>query len=224
MEQRTEEHGSRPAGGGYFAGFAPWIVFDVVASPSTWEYASLAALVTAVLLGRPSAGRGGWKILDVAGIAFFAVMSLLALFLGRDDLEWLETYAQPISSGVLAVVAFGSLLFDPFTAQYARESTPRQYWDSPVFRRVNRLLTAVWGLVFAVIAVLGVVAVHVEGGDDWLNWVIPVALIAAAFTFSSRYPDSVRRRTAVDGARAGGGATAGAGVRDDRGGGPGRPG
>ncbi|MFD0532268.1 hypothetical protein ACFQ1I_46080 [Kitasatospora arboriphila] len=45
--------GSTGAGrsGGYFAGFAPWIVFDVVASPSTWEYASLAALVTAVLLG-----------------------------------------------------------------------------------------------------------------------------------------------------------------------------
>ncbi|WP_263101807.1 hypothetical protein [Kitasatospora sp. DSM 101779] len=197
----------------------------MVASPSTWEFAALAGLVTAVLLGRPAAGRGGWKILDVAGIAFFAVMSLLALVLGRDDLTWLETYAQVISSGVLAVVAFGSLLFDPFTAQYARESTPRQYRDSPVFRQVNRTLTAVWGLVFAVIAVLGVVAVHVDQGDDWLNWVIPIALITAAFTFTARYPDAVRRRMSADRAAAGGegtaGAggegTAGAGLRDGRG-------
>jgi hypothetical protein len=40
------------------------------------------------------------------------------------------------------------LLFVPFTEQYARESVPRQFWDSPRFKRINRQLTALWGWVF----------------------------------------------------------------------------
>ncbi|MEV6205831.1 hypothetical protein [Kitasatospora sp. NPDC051914] len=193
-----EGRGERPAGRsiGYFAGIAPWVVFDVVAGPSTWEYAALAALVTGVVLGWPTGGRRGWKLLNVVGIAFFAVMTVLALVLDQQDLDWLETYAQVISSGVLAVVAFASLLFDPFTAQYARESVPEEYWDNPVFRHVNRVLTAVWGLTFALISVLGAIAVHTTGGDDWLNWVIPVVLIVAAVKFTVHYLGAVRRRTA----------------------------
>lgn len=104
--------------------FAPWIIFYVVASLSTWEYAALAALVAAVVLNLPDLRRGSFKALEVAGILFFGVIAVPALLLDRKDMLWLETYAQVLSSSVIAVVALGSMAFVPFTEQYARESTP----------------------------------------------------------------------------------------------------
>ena len=180
--------------GNIFFAFAPWIIFDIVASPSTWKFAALAALVASVVLNLGDIRRGRLKILEVTGIVFFAVLSVLALAVDRHDLIWLETYAQPLANGVIAVVALVSLAFDPFTAQYARETTPREYWDSPVFRHINVVLTAVWSAVFVVIAVLGVVAVQTEGSSDWLNWVIPVALLVLAVRFTERYPDQYAAR------------------------------
>ncbi|QIY65844.1 MULTISPECIES: hypothetical protein [unclassified Streptomyces] len=60
-----------------------------------------------------------------------------------------------MSNGVIAAVALGSLAFTPFTEQYARESVPPGYGDSPVFRRTNRVLTAIRGGVLPVTALLG---------------------------------------------------------------------
>ncbi|MCX5084181.1 hypothetical protein [Streptomyces sp. NBC_00401] len=174
--------------------FAPWIIFDVVASPSTWEYAALAALVAAVVLNLPDLRRGSFKVLEVTGILFFGVMALLALFLDRQDMLWLETYAQVLSSSVIGVVALGSLAFVPFTEQYARETTPQEVWGTPLFRHVNRVLTLVWGGVFVATAVLGLVALHTTSGADWFNWIIPVVLLILAVRFTESYPDQVRER------------------------------
>ncbi|MER5406458.1 hypothetical protein [Streptomyces sp. NPDC002769] len=177
---------------GVFLGFAPWIVFDVVASPSTWKYAALAALVTALVLNVPELRRGSLKVLEAAGVVFFAVLCVLGLVLDRQELIWLETYAQTLSNGVIAAVALGSLAFTPFTEQYARESVPPEYWDSPVFRRTNRVLTAMWGGVFLVTALLGLLALRVRSGVDWLNWVVPIAMLVAAVRFTKWYPEHVR--------------------------------
>jgi hypothetical protein len=108
-----------------FVGFVPWIIFWVVSSPSTWEWATLGALVAAVILAVPSAERGDLKILDVGSIAFFAALSLLAFFLDRAGLDWVEDYSQAISSGALAAIAFGSLMFIPLPSS-TRASPPRR--------------------------------------------------------------------------------------------------
>ncbi|MFF0381637.1 hypothetical protein ACWEIK_16885 [Streptomyces sp. NPDC004673] len=198
VQQATTEQISpkkKPVGtGSVFLSFAPWIIFGVVASPSTWEYAALAALVAALVLSAQDLLHGKIRILDAAGIVFFAVLSVLALALNRSDLLWVETYAQVISNGLVAVVAFVSLLYDPFTAQYARESTPRQYWDSPVFRHINRVLTTYWGVTFAIMTASTWLAIHFPAQDDWFNWVIPIALLVIAVKFTQRYPESYKAR------------------------------
>jgi hypothetical protein len=91
----------------------------------------------------------------------------------------------------LALVMPGSLLVVPFTEQYARESVLRQYWHSPVFRAVNRRISAVFGL-----AVLAAAACHLYAGylgahadlthaaNLALNWVIPVLAILAAINYT----------------------------------------
>ncbi|MEU3861150.1 hypothetical protein AB0F03_27915 [Streptomyces sp. NPDC028722] len=180
--------------GGVFFSFAPWIIFGVVASPSTWEYAALAALIAAIVLSGRDILNGRIRPLDITGIVFFAVLSVLALALDRGQLVWVETYAQVISNGLVALVALGSLFADPFTAQYARESSPRAVWDSPVFRHINRVLTAVWGAVFALMTVSTWLAVRYPAQDDWFNWVVPIALLVVAVKFTEHYPEAYKAR------------------------------
>ncbi|MFI5680142.1 hypothetical protein [Streptomyces cellulosae] len=180
--------------GGVFLSFAPWIIFGVVASPSTWEYAALAALIASIALSGQDLLHGKLRILDVTGIVFFGVLSVLGLALDRGQLLWVETYAQVISNGLVAVVALGSLFVDPFTAQYARESTPREVWNSPVFTHINTVLTAVWGMAFALMTVSTWLAIRFPSQDDWFNWVVPIVLLVWTVKFSQRYPESYKAR------------------------------
>ncbi|MEV4410795.1 hypothetical protein [Catellatospora sp. NPDC049609] len=177
-----------------FRGFVPWIVFWVVSGPSTWEYAVVGALAAAVILLIPSHGQGGIKLLEIVTVVFFAALTVAGLVLDRERLMWLETYSQAIASGVLAVVVLGSLLFTPFTEQYAREQVPQRLWSTPAFKRVNRTLTLVWGLTFLACALLGMVAQQDRGGSAWLTWIVPIVLVAGAFKFTAWYPDHVRAR------------------------------
>jgi hypothetical protein len=189
-------------------GFIPWILFWVIGGPSTWETATIAALLASIAvlaLGldfRPAAGPGRWraalahlKLLDAATVLFFAGMTVAAIVTSRPDVTELDRYAQVISSGALALIALGSMAAGhPFTVDYAREQTPRQYWHTPVFRQVNQVLTGAWAAVFAVCAGLGLWAqqTSVKGLRDWLNWYIPIILIVIAFRFTKWYPDRVR--------------------------------
>ncbi len=184
-------HSGRSGSNLYF-GFAPWIVFAVVASPSTWEFAALAALIVSVVLARPDFRRHDVKLLDVAGIVFFAVLSLLALFLDRSDMSDIEKYASVISSAALAVIAFGSMLFVPFTEQYARDTTPKEFWDRPLFKKINRVLTLLWGVTFVATGVFAYIAVEVSDGKAWFNWILPIVALVAMVKFTEWYPEHAK--------------------------------
>lgn len=177
---------------GIFLGFAPWIVFGVIAAPSTLAWAALAALVCSLVLAVPEFRRSrSMSILDGAGLVFFAVLVVLTLVLDRSALLWLEDHAQLLSSVVIAVVAVGSLAVGrPFTEYYAKRTTPRQYWDSPTFKRINRVLTATWGAVF-VLHVCCFLLASMGVAPDLFSWVIPAISLVVAVRYSSWYPDHV---------------------------------
>ncbi|WP_235616909.1 DUF3159 domain-containing protein [Mycobacterium montefiorense] len=177
------------------AGFAPWIIYGVVASgKSTWLYGALAAAVAAIILAGPSILRGSHKMLDLVTIAFFVALTIAGIATGAKNDDWMDTWSATLSSGILAAVALGSLAFVPFTEQYARESTPREVWDHPAFKRTNRVLTLVWGLTFAANSVLAFVSVKAPDTGDWTAWVIPTVLLVTAFKITASYPDRVRAR------------------------------
>lgn len=176
-------------------GFAPWIIYWIVADGrgSTWFYGGLCAVLSAVILG-VSLGHGRLKTLDVVTIAFFTGVTIAALVVGATQRDWMDTYATTVSSGVLAAMALGSLMFTPFTEQYARESAPQHDWERAAFRRTNRVLTLMWGLIFVLIAVLGLVAAEAPSTYDWTNWVIPIVVIVGAVGITQLYPDRARER------------------------------
>ena len=175
-----------------FVGFAPWIIYWVVAEgPSTWMFGALCAVLSAIILG-VSMGFGGPRLLEVITILFFVGVTAAGLLVGAADRDWMDTHATTLSSGVLAVMAIGSLAFTPFTEQYARVSPPLRDWEKPAFRQTNRVLTLMWGLVFALIAVLGYFATLVPQTRDWTNWVVPIVVLVGAAGMTQAYPERVR--------------------------------
>jgi hypothetical protein len=177
-----------------FIGFMPWIIYWVVADgPSTWMFGAICAVVAALILGI-SAGRGGPRLLEVVAIVFFVGVTIAGMVVGAEDRDWMDTYATTLSGGALAVMAVGSLAFVPFTQQYAPESAPRHDWEKAAFRRTNQVLTLMWALVFALIAVLGYVAVSAPATVHWTKAVIPVVVIVGAVGMTQIYPDRARER------------------------------
>ncbi len=204
-------------------GFIPWILFWVIGGPSTWETATIAALIAALLVmalsldlqplvawstaqpgsgsaRRPSRFRAEasqLKLLDVATVVFFAALTIAAIVTSRPDVAELDKYSQAISSGALGIIALGSIVFGhPFTVDYAKEEAPPEAWHTAVFKRINLVLTSVWTVVFLVCGALGLIAQTVgpKGLRDWLNWYIPIVLIFIAFRFTKGYPQQVREQ------------------------------
>ena len=178
-----------------FIGFVPWIIDWVVAEgPSTWMFGALCAVFSAIILG-VSMGRGGPRLLEIVTIVFFVAVTGAGMVVGAEDRDWMDTYATTLSSGVLAIMALGSLAFTPFTEQYAKVSRPMEDWEKAAFRRTNKALTLMWALVFALISVLGYLATEVPESTDWTNWVIPIVVIVGAVGMTQAYPARVRERT-----------------------------
>jgi peptidoglycan/LPS O-acetylase OafA/YrhL len=128
----------------------------------------------------------------VVTIVFFVAVTVAGMIVGAQDRDWMDSHATTLSAGALAAMALGSLAFVPFTEQYAPESAPRQDWERAAFRRTNRVLTLMWALVFALIAVLGYVAVMAPATVDWTKAVIPIVVIVGAIGMTQIYPDRAR--------------------------------
>jgi hypothetical protein len=186
-----------------FFSLIPWVLFTLIAGRLGSNLVSWAAVVACLAVivivirsqsERTAKGtRPSLKIIDVSGIVTFAVIAVLA-FTGSDSLrDHLADYGRGGCAVVLALVMFASLLVMPFTEQYARESTPPEVWNTPVFRAVNRRISTVFGLVVLAMAASHIYSGYLEAHHELsrrenlvLNWVIPIVLILLALKFVDR--------------------------------------
>jgi hypothetical protein len=166
-------------GTGLYIALVPWVLFTLLAQHSTLKVAAVAALIVAVGIMIRSITQGGLKLLELGAVVAFLGFSVVAFAADHATGLWLARYSRAIAAALLALIAFGSLLFTPFTEQYARDSVPRQFWGSTTFKATNRRLTTMWACVFA-----AMVPFHVAGGvvdkkptNILFNWVIPIGLI-----------------------------------------------
>lgn len=185
-----------------FLSLIPWLLFSVMVErhgEHSAGFAALAAAALALWFAVKDSKNGGYKIIDVAGIVTFGVLAAVCFAGGNGVTDWVADYGRGTAAFALAAVMLLSAATVPFTEQYARESVPREYWHSPVFRAVNRRISAVWGLVVALMAVGHVIAGAVDPAtspdsgsrpvDLLLNWVIPIGLILYAIAFTKKAAD-----------------------------------
>jgi hypothetical protein len=180
--------GPSHSGSSIYIAFVPWVLFSVVAGRDTLKAAAIVALAAALAIGVRSAVAGHPKMLELGAIAAFAGFTVAAFILDAADSDTVVRYARAIAAGLLALIALLSLLRTPFTEQYARERVPREYWSSPRFKAINRDLTRMWALVFALMVPSHIVAgvIDTRRGNTIFNWVVPILLVVWAIKRTER--------------------------------------
>ena len=76
--------------------------------------------------------------LAIADVVSFAAFLAVILITSPATLSWMEIWFGELANLVLvAVVVVSMIARVPFTLQYARAEVDPQYWDNPVFLRIN---------------------------------------------------------------------------------------
>lgn len=175
------------------SGIAPWILFSVLSTPGHFEIAVCTALALALLTLWLGHRRGaGVYALDVLGVLFFGVLAVAGLVVDQNSIDFLEVWAGELTNIVLAVFVIGSIVTRrPFTLAYAKKEAPEEYWDSPLFLKINYVISGVWAGAFVVNAVLGFIgdAILHDNDNFWTAWVLQLAAIFFAIAFTEYYPD-----------------------------------
>ncbi|MFI0712596.1 hypothetical protein ACH4SK_18515 [Streptomyces inhibens] len=177
----------------YLRGFIPWLVFAGVSSAG-WQWGALAGLaISAALLIADRAGGLSldYRLLEYGTIVFFAALSVLAF--ARPD-SGIKLYGSTLSMGWLALIAWVSIAVRrPFTMAIARRMAPPEVWHTPLFRRINVVLTAAWALSFTLTAIAQAVVSAYE-----LNVAFSILIQIAGFVlpirFTAAYPERARAR------------------------------
>jgi hypothetical protein len=176
-----------------FSGLTPWVLLSVFSTPGHFERAVCIALGASVLTMLLSAVRGiSIHALDVFGTAFFAALAVVGLVASAGLVRWLELWAGEITNVALASFVIATLLVrKPFTLPYAKEEAPEEFWDSPVFLRINYVISSMWAAAFVFTSVVGFVGIAVLKNveDFWTGWVLQLAAIFFAVAFTEFYPD-----------------------------------
>lgn len=176
-----------------FSGIAPWALLSILSAPGRFEIAVASALAFSVLILLVGLARGiKIHLLEVFGAVFFAALAIVGLVATDSVLRFLEVWAGELTNISLALFAwFTVLIRRPFTMAYAKDTTPQEYWDSPLFRRINNVITAVWASAFTFAAAAGFFgdAVLQDAGNFWTGWILQLAAIFFAIAFTEFYPD-----------------------------------
>ena len=187
--------------------FLPLIAFSLLSRVLPHGYIGVAGLVAAVIaLIAIATSRPWWppKILNTCSFVLFALIAVLGFTLGKNDDRWLATWGGAGVGLILGLIILALIPVMPFTEQFARETTPEAYWSSPTFKKINRVLSAAWGVAIFAVGVSRVAAAAINGHttrrlpETLLGLVIPVAIIVYMVNFSKSYPERVTHAEPAD--------------------------
>lgn len=120
--------------------FLPLIIDSLVSSFSL-SWAAISSLIASVFSLSKKRFFLEWAIF------IHTLISCTILFvLHRTDLLKYGSMFFGLFSALFALISI--LVKRPFTLQYARLQTPREFWESPVFYRVNYMMTGALAIFF----------------------------------------------------------------------------
>jgi hypothetical protein len=195
--------------------FLPLVAFSVLARLLPHGDVGVAALTAAVIAAIAMvAVRPVWppKILNTCSFVLFTVLAIAGFTGGAGNDRWLATWAAAGVGLAMGLVILALIPVMPFTEQFARESVPREQWTSPVFKKINRVLSSGWGLALIGLGVSRTIATAINRSGSHsaaqiiLGAVVPVAILIYMFKFSKSYPEKVTHEQAHAAAPVGGGA------------------
>jgi hypothetical protein len=186
-------------------GFVPWITFSFLAHRVAADAVAWSGLIGLLLvLGTMALQKPVWppSVLNVGMLIPMVTITVVGLVGGPDVDAWLYDWAVPGVGLFLGLFILALVPFAPFTERFARQSTPKAYWGSPTFNKINRVLSAAWGVAVVVMGICSLLVGALDlysdelttpgTGELLLNWVIPIVVIVGMIKFTASYPDRVR--------------------------------
>ncbi len=131
------------------------------------------------------------KILEIGTLVMFAALSAYAYLAG--SLSVFEGKMH-VDDGLLVIVLVSMAIGQPFTIQYAKDTVPREHWGSPIFRRTNYVISAVWAVAFLVMVLVEALMLYRPELPQRASMITIVLALVAAIKFTSWYPKAVARQ------------------------------
>ena len=172
-------------------GFLPWILFGIMAGPSltSLEAALAVALAATLALGLKQLRKGFF--LTWGSLLFFSLVLILVAFLKN---LWVAEHMDLLARGSLAVIAWGSIIAGrPFALQYARESVPEAYWQTPEFIYTGYFISIVWGIIFLIALGASLFRPYLEQLGSWLYYLLATGSMFLGIIFTQWYVHRVRK-------------------------------
>ena len=173
-------------------GFVPFILFSVLMGLSP-DVALWAAFAAAFTLGmRSFLDTRVLKTLDAGSTALFGLLALYKGFV-QQSLSF-GAVLLAVDGGLLAIMIASLLWHEPFTLQYAREQVAPEEWETPLFLRSNYVVTGAWVAALAIMTAADAAATLAAAIPQTAAVAAGLVALAAALTFSLRYPAYLRTR------------------------------
>jgi hypothetical protein len=175
-------------------GFAPFILFAVLSRLSA-DLALWAAFAAAfVVTIRDFVESPTLRLLDVGGLVLFAILAFVRGFLDPTlSLAAVRFFAE---AALFLLLLAPLLVRRPFSVEYAKLDPREAGWPPELFLRVNMLVSLVWVLGFAAMAIADGLVTFDPRLPLWASVAVSVAALAGAITFTLRYPMLVARKLA----------------------------
>ncbi len=173
--------------------------------PALMRPLSLAGLL---LMGAALWGKGRREGSSAIDKGFLIYMGCSAFIFWALSDQWIGI-AMHFTAGLLYAILFIVVALPAaatgtyFTEFFAKKRTPEIFWDTPLFKAINRNMTWVWAAIFALSAGLTLVPVLVIGKPGQImgilfQVVIPMVLVAGVGApFNKRYPAYYKRKAGI---------------------------
>jgi hypothetical protein len=176
-------------------GLLPFIVFFVLmrlVSPLAGLGAAFA--VSLLLCLRQWHRREAVKVLEIGSLVLFGALLLYTVIAAP---AWtVATVRLAVDAGLLLIVLASLAIGRPFTLQFARETVPPEYWQTPLFLATNRRISAAWAVALAVMTGADAAAEYVDAIPLWIDIAATVLAFVGALWFTLSYPTAVTRQQA----------------------------
>jgi hypothetical protein len=174
------------------AGFAPFILFTLLSrlSPDLALWVAFAAAFVVTI--RDFVESPSLRLLDAGSLVLFALMALGRGFLDP-NLSLVEVRFI-VDTSLLLLLGLPLAMKRPFSVDYARLDPREAGWPPTLFLRVNNLVSAVWVSAFAAMAAADGAVTLDMGLPLYASIAVSLIALAAAVTFTLRYPALAAKR------------------------------
>jgi hypothetical protein len=173
-------------------GFAPFLAFALVERSIGIVPGLVAGLAISLTMMAWDAYRhgGALDILETGSAVVFGGLAILAM---TGPGTWSVWEVRLCVDAALALIVFlGVVLGRPFTLQRGRRAVAPEIAETPEFRKHNAILSSIWGLAFAGLAMVDLYMAADAGAPDRRGIILTLAILAAAAKCTQWYVKRIR--------------------------------